>query len=91
MTTVGAAESVWRLCYGLDDRCSIPGGGNDGIFFSPSCLGLTQPPIQWVPVAITTGGKRPGREAEKSLQSSAVVKNAWRYNSTPQLFTASCL
>jgi hypothetical protein len=27
------AQSVYRLGYGLDDRSSIPGKGNDGIFF----------------------------------------------------------
>jgi len=35
-------------------------------------FGPTQPPIHWVP-----GGEVPGREADYSLPSSAVVKNAW--------------
>jgi len=55
--------------YGLDDRGSIPGGGL-GIFLfdtlSRSALGLTQPPIQWVPEAVSLGVKRPGCKADHS-------------------------
>jgi hypothetical protein len=37
------------------------------------------------------GVKRPGREADHSLQPSAEVKNAWSYTSTPQYaFMALC-
>jgi len=39
-----------------------------GIFLfttaSRTVLGPTQPPIQWVPGAVSLGVKRPGREAE---------------------------
>jgi hypothetical protein len=49
-----------------------------GIFLfttaSRTVLGPTQPPIQWVPGAFTLGVKRPGREADHSLPSSAEVK-----------------
>jgi len=31
------------------------------------------------------GVKLPGREADHSLPSSAEVKNAWRYTSTPSI------
>jgi hypothetical protein len=67
------------LGYGLDDR----GLGFDsrrglGIFLfttvSTTALGPTQPPIQWVPGALRSGVKRPGREADHSPQSSAEVK-----------------
>jgi hypothetical protein len=34
--------------------------------------------------ALSLGVKRPGGEADHSLPSSAKVKNAWRYISTPQ-------
>jgi hypothetical protein len=34
----------------------------------------TQPPIQWVPGALTLGVKRPGREADHSPPSSVEVK-----------------
>jgi hypothetical protein len=36
---------------------------------------LTQPPIQWVPGALSLGVKRPGREAVHSPPSSAEVNN----------------
>jgi hypothetical protein len=41
---------------------------------SRTALGPTQPPIQWVPGAISLGVKRPGREADHSPPSSAEVK-----------------
>jgi hypothetical protein len=37
-------------------------------------LGPTQPPIQWVPGALSLGVKWPGREADHSPPSSAEVK-----------------
>jgi hypothetical protein len=46
-------------------------------------LGPTQPPIQCVSEELSLGIKRPGRESDHSLQSSAEVKNAWSYTSTP--------
>jgi hypothetical protein len=59
---------------------------------SITALGPTQPPIQWVPGALNLGEKRPGREADHSPPSSAEVKNAWSYTSTPQyVFMAWCL
>jgi hypothetical protein len=39
-----------------------------------TALGLTQPPIQWVPGTLSLGVKWPGREADHSPQSSAEVK-----------------
>jgi hypothetical protein len=58
-----------------------------GIFLfttmSRLALGLTQPPIQWVSGEISLGVKRPGREADHSPPSSAEVRNAWSYTSTP--------
>jgi hypothetical protein len=36
--------------------------------------GPTQPPIQWVPRALSLGVKRPGREADKLPPSNAEVK-----------------
>jgi hypothetical protein len=47
-------------------------------------LGSTQPPLQWVSGALSLEVKRPGREADHSPPSSADVKNAWSYTSTPQ-------
>jgi hypothetical protein len=73
---------------------SIHGGGWE--FFSsplrPQALGPTQPPIQWVPVALSLVVKWPEREADHSPPSSAEVKNAWRYTYTPQyVFMEWCL
>jgi hypothetical protein len=42
---------------------------------SRSALGHTQPPIQWVPGALSPRMVRQGREADHSLPSSAEVKN----------------
>jgi hypothetical protein len=58
-----------------------------GIFLfttaSRPVLGPTKSPIQWVPEALFLGVKRSGCEADHSSQSSAEVKNAWSYTSTP--------
>jgi hypothetical protein len=67
-----------------------------GIFLfttvSRTALGATQPPIQWVPRALSLGVKRLGREADHSPPSSAEVKNEWSYTSTPRyIFMAWCL
>jgi len=81
-------QSVYKLGYGLDDRGSIPGRGNNGIFLSSlppyrPALRPTQPPIQRVPAALSPGVKQPVREADHPLLSSAEDKNAWSYTSTP--------
>jgi hypothetical protein len=39
-----------------------------------TALGPTQPPIQWVPGALSLGVKQPGREADHSPPSSAEDK-----------------
>jgi hypothetical protein len=58
---------------------------------SRPALRPTKPPIQWVPGAFSLGIKRTGREAGRSPPSSAEVKNAWSYTSTPQYaFMAWC-
>jgi hypothetical protein len=60
-----------------------------GIFLfttmSRTVLGPTQPPIQWVPGALSLGVKWPGHEADHSPPSSAEVKNAWSCTSTPPI------
>jgi hypothetical protein len=48
-----------------------------------SIKGLYQTPIQWILGALSPEVKRPGREADHSPPSSAQVKNAWNYTSTP--------
>jgi len=49
---------------------------------SRTALGPTQPPIQWVPGALSLGVKRPGREADHSPPPGTEVKNVLRYSST---------
>jgi hypothetical protein len=60
------------VVLGFDSRRGL------GIFLfttvSRTVLGLTQPPIQWVPGALSLGVKRPGGEADHSPPSSAKVK-----------------
>jgi hypothetical protein len=57
-------------------------------FKSPFTYWLTlvfSPPIQCVPGDFFLGVKRPGRETDHSPPSSAEVKNAWSYTSTPPI------
>jgi hypothetical protein len=65
-------------------------GGAGNIFSSPPrpdlLWGPTQPPIQWVLGALSVGVKWSEREADHSLPSSADVKNAWSYTSTPAIY-----
>jgi hypothetical protein len=63
----------WMIgVLGFDSRWGL------GIFLfttvSRMALGHTQPPMQWVPGALSLGVKRPGREADHSPPSSAEVK-----------------
>jgi len=46
-----------------------------------SALVPTQPPIQWVPGALSLRVKQSGHEADHSSPSSAEVNKAWRYTS----------
>jgi hypothetical protein len=81
----------WTIgVLGFDSRRGL------GIFIftiaSRTALGPTQPPIQWVPGALSLGVKRLGREADHSSPCSADFKNAWSYTSTLQyVFMVWCL
>jgi hypothetical protein len=46
-------------------------------------FGFTQPPIQWVPGALSSAVKRPGREADHSPPTSVEIKKIWIYTSNP--------
>jgi len=50
--------------------------------FRPA-LGTTQSPIQCLQSALSSGVRRPGREADYLPPLSAEIKNAWNYTSTP--------
>jgi hypothetical protein len=78
------------LGYGLDNHIlGFDSWQGLGIFLftttSRMAVGLTQPPIQWVSRALPLGVKWPGHEADHSPPSSAKVKNAWSYTSTPPI------
>jgi hypothetical protein len=61
----------------LDGHGSILGQNSNFSFriASGPALRPTQPPIYWVPKALSTKVKRLGREAEQSPPSSVEVKN----------------
>jgi hypothetical protein len=72
--------------YGLDDRgvgYRVPVESRIFSASSRPALGPTQPPIQWVPGALSPGVKRLEREADHSPPASAEVKKIWIYTSTP--------
>jgi hypothetical protein len=52
---------------------------------SRPALGLSQPPIQWVPETISPGVKRPGREADHS-PSSAEARMLELYHLLPNTY-----
>jgi len=59
--------------YGLDDQGIESRRGRNFPHLSRLALGPTQPPVQWY--RVFPGGKeRPGRDADPSPPSSAVVK-----------------
>jgi hypothetical protein len=73
-------------CCGLDNqRVGVRVLVGSRIFSTSSrpALGSTQPPIQWVPGALSPVVNRPGREADHSPPASAEVKEMWIYTSTP--------
>jgi hypothetical protein len=85
------------LGYGLDDRGSrirFPAGsGNFSLHHRvQKCSGVHTPSCPMDTRGSFPGLKRPGREADHSPPSSAEVKNAWSYTSTPlYVFMAWCL
>jgi hypothetical protein len=78
-------DSEWLRAGRPSGRSSSPGRVKNFLFSTTSrpALGSTQPPIQWVPRALSPGAKRPGREADHSTPASDEVKKMWIYTSTP--------
>ena len=69
----GAASVVGIATgYGLDGPGIESPCGRDFPHLSRPALGLTQPPVQWVP-GLSWGKERLGRDADPSPSSSAVV------------------
>jgi hypothetical protein len=68
--------------YGLDDRwAGVPSPSKVKNFLFSTLS--TQPLIQWLPRALSTGLKRPRSEVDHSPPASAEVKEMWIYTSTP--------
>jgi hypothetical protein len=67
--------SVVRIApgYGLDGLGIESRWGRDFLHLSRPALGLTQPPIQWVP-GLSRHKEWRGRDADPSSPSSAIVK-----------------
>ena len=83
------AQSVQRLATGWTVRGSNPSGGRDFPNLSRLAPGPNQPPAQWVWVFPGVKG-RPGRDADPSPPSSAVVKKGQSYTSTPPMGRMAC-
>jgi hypothetical protein len=75
------------MTYGLDDGGSIPGSGTCLFLFATAsrpALGAYSASYPMGTMGLFTGVERPGRRPDHSFPSSAEVKNAWSYTSTPQ-------
>jgi hypothetical protein len=72
--------------HGLDQGIGVQVSvGGENFHFSVSsrpALGSTQPPIQWVPGALSPRVKWPGSEADHSPPTIAEVSKTWVYTST---------
>jgi hypothetical protein len=85
MNSVVGIPTTLRAGRPLAGRSSSPGCVKNFLFSTSSrpALGSAQPPIQWLPGALSPGVKRPGREGDHSLPPSAEVKKMWIYTSAP--------
>jgi hypothetical protein len=77
--------SDWLQAGRWRGESSSPGSIKNFLFSMSSrpALGPTQPPVQWIPGAVSSGVKQPGREADHSPATSARVKKIWIYTSIP--------
>jgi hypothetical protein len=67
---LGSRDSDWLRAGWPRCRRSSPGGVKNFLLFTSSspAPGPTQPPIKWVPGALSSRVKLPGREADHHLQ-----------------------
>jgi hypothetical protein len=83
--------SDWLRAGRMRSRSSSPGRTKNFLFSKSSrpALGSTQPPIQWVPRALSPGVKRTGSESDRSPPTSVEANKMWIYTSTfPYVFMA---
>ena len=66
------------------------GGGRDFPHLSRPALRPTQPPVRWVQWVFVGGKKWPGRNADPSSPSSAVVMKEQIYTSNPPIGRTAC-
>jgi len=88
LTNIHQEYRLWKIYAGLRPGWSgvwdPAGAGNFSLHHaSGPALGPTEPPIWWVPRALSLKVKRSWREADPSPLSSASFKNARSYSSTP--------
>jgi len=92
-TEFGKGHSVsqigaFRICYVLNNLCSIPDWGREFSFRHRVKTGSGAYSVYY-PMGI--GGCYPGGETDHSPPSNAEVKNAWSYTSNPPyVFMAWC-
>jgi hypothetical protein len=84
---VELGSSVSTVAKLRDGRPGFDPRQGQGFFLfvtaSRPALEPIQPAIQWAPGDLSAGVKRPERESNYSLPSSAEVKNSWSSTSTP--------
>jgi hypothetical protein len=88
---MGGSGSVVGIAngYGPDGAGIESRWGRDFPHLSRPALGPTQPPVYWVP-GLSRGKERPGRDADLSRPSSAVVMKEESYTSTPPIGRTPC-
>jgi hypothetical protein len=76
--------SDWLRAARSRGQSSSLGRGKNFLFSMSSrpVLGPIQPPIQWVNGALSSGVKRPEREADHSPPTSEEIKKTWIYKAT---------
>ena len=83
-SSVGTATGYWLDSPGIESRW----GRDFPRLFKPA-LGPTQLPVQWL-LGLFRGKERPGRDADPSSPSSAVVMKGYSYTSTPPMGRTAC-
>jgi hypothetical protein len=86
-------EARWRSRYSdcLRARWLRSGNSSLGRVKNSHCCVSSRPALRstqtpkWLPVALTRGVKRQGREADHPPRTSAEVKKTWIYPSTPPI------